>query len=173
MSTRSEHHQCEVCGIHGFHGRRQWDGSYLWYCFDHFHPAPLPAPPQQQEAAPEPAPLESPLPAQGDLLAGSSVDREAAWARYRDGGYSWAKKFEAFILYQVPPGAVGGPGGETFRFQAEKIIGPHSGDGKIVGSVIQSLRVGGFVEGAGEWARPRDPKSKGSKKEVVRRTSRQ
>ena len=35
MSTRSEGHQCEVCGTYGFHGVKQPDGEYLWYCAIH------------------------------------------------------------------------------------------------------------------------------------------
>ena len=35
MTSRSDGHRCEVCGTYGFHGFKQKDGSYHWYCLVH------------------------------------------------------------------------------------------------------------------------------------------
>ena len=35
MTVRSDAHQCEVCGTYGFHGFKQTNGDYHWYCLVH------------------------------------------------------------------------------------------------------------------------------------------
>ena len=48
MTSRSDAHQCEVCGVYACHGFRQKDGDYKWYCLRHRlegHKLPNPAPP--------------------------------------------------------------------------------------------------------------------------------
>ena len=163
MTSPSER-LCEVCrALYPPYGYLQADRTYLWYCREHrptdyVRPELEPLVPKQQ---------------QGDLLSGEAIDRKGAFARFCSSGtYSWAQKFEAWILYEVPYGESGGVGGEIWRIRFESGMGPPPDD-HVVGPVIKRLRDGEFVEGTGEWKSPRDRKSKGSKKEIVRRTERQ
>ena len=158
MSQRSEQHECEVCGTYGFHGFKQADGEYLWYCFLHrlvayTNPNPLP---------PQPAPPEP----QGELLFDVKIDREDAFRRYD--GRDWSTRFMAFLRYLINEGETGTA--EHFRFKAERRIGkPH--DDHLVGAVILRAAGEGLFERAGH-GRMRSKKAHGRETPLWRRTRR-
>lgn len=164
MSDRSDRHECEVCGVYSPFGYLQADRTYRWYCFKHR---------LEGYKLPDLAPMPS-LAGQGDLLADLPNPNPTAFARYEHSDKPWGDKYEAWLIDEdnVPLGSDGGPGGEDFRFKAERKIGPHPKDGKVVGTVIGDLIKRGYLERTDEMRRPRDKKSKGSEKRVVRRTYR-
>ena len=62
MTLRSDGHQCEVCGAYGFHGFKQANGDYHWYCLRHR---------LEGYKLPDPAPPPPELPSQMSLFGGT------------------------------------------------------------------------------------------------------
>jgi hypothetical protein len=159
MTSRSDAHQCEVCGAYAWHGFKLKNGDYFWYCLKHrleaFKTLDLAPPPE--------------LKGQMTFDLGGKSDGAKAFQRAVASSRPWADCYEAYII-ALPAGSDGGVAGEDWRLAAEKTIGPPPDD-HVVGPVISKLRRTGDVEGTDVWRRPRDRKSKGSKKEVVRRTN--
>lgn len=155
--TRSEGHQCEVCGTYGFHGFKQANGDYHWYCLHHrLEGYKLP------DLAPPPAELKGQI----GFDFGGAPDHRATFQRFVAGGRPWADCLEAYVA-ALPPGTEALA--ERWRLDVESQIG-RPPNPEIVGSVIRQLKVKGWIEGTGRLGAPIDKKSNSSRKEILRRT---
>ena len=156
VSARSDAHQCEVCGIYGFHGFKQKDDEYHWYCFAHrLTGYTLP------DLAPTP-----PLKGQLDLDLNIDVNGEEAFARYDSA--AWPVRFMAFLRYMIVAGDKGTA--EYFRFKAERRIGP-ANDDHLVGATVLRAANEGLFERAGH-GRMRSKKAHGRETPLWQRTDR-
>ena len=156
MTARSDAHQCEVCGTYAFHGFKQKDGDFLWYCLKHR---------LEDYKMPDLAPPPPELKGQMTFNLGVVVDRDVAFRRYDD--RDWQTRFMAWLRYKTEYGETGTA--ESFRFKAERVIGPPFDD-HHVGSVILRAANEGLFERAGH-GRMRSKKAHGRETPLWKRTT--
>jgi hypothetical protein len=157
MTSRSDAHQCEVCGVYAPHGFKQTDGDYHWYCFAHrlegYKLSDLAPPPE--------------LKGQLTFDLNTSVDGMETFKKFIAGNKNWSSCYKAYVK-ALPAGTEGMA--ENWRLDVEKFIGAPSNP-NLVGSAALELKNEGYLDYVKHVA-PRDRKSHGSKKALWRRTDR-
>ena len=158
MSLRSDAHQCEVCGTYGFHGFKQTDGDYYWFCLAHrLEGYKLP------DLAPPPE-----LKGQLTFDLNASVDGMETFKNVHCGQQELDHLATRPTSEALPAGTEGMA--ENWRLDVEKLIGAPSNP-NLVGSAALELKNEGYLDYVKHVA-PRDRKSHGSKKALWRRTDR-
>ena len=154
MSQRSDAHQCEVCGAYGFHGFKQTDGEYFWFCLAHrLEGYKLP------DLAPPPE-----LKGQLTFDLNASVDGMETFKKFIAGNKNWSSCYKAYVK-ALPAGTEGMA--ENWRLDVEKFIGAPSNPNLVGSAALELKRTKATSTKRRSMCAPRDRKSHGSKKALV------
>lgn len=157
VTSRSDAHQCEVCGAYAWHGFKQKNGEYLWYCLKHRLEAY-----KIMDLAPPPE-----LKGQTMFDLGSPDDENHAQMRRVQNTFDWGLGLRTWIHWEMTPGEE--MIGEKMAEQAARWIGECSNPAKI-GAACKRMVVEGYLADTGRSEPMRNEGSHGRRSPVWRRT---
>ena len=157
MSQRSDEHLCEVCGTYGFHGFKQADGDYHWYCYVHrLTGYTLPN-------------LKSSPALQGQMsFSLDAPDNDDHSAMERVGNtFDWGYGLRTWIHWEMKPGQK--MIGEEMAAKAARWLG-ECGNPNVIGAACKKAADQGYLIDTGGWKPMRNEGSHGRRSPIWQRT---